>query len=144
MMPGVEMDAEEYGPRILSISDPLGKTILTVRMQNPAVLPGASQHPIHLTPIFKSKPTKPPSWLSLGSSSLSSGNQVPVVRGSDPITVIFHSTLRSGLWLWFCFLCSLTAGREFVNYPSANLLISRKFYFSTSYLHCYHPCPSQP
>lgn len=83
-------------------------------------------------PHSDSMPTKPPPSLSLGSSRLSSGSSVAVTGGSDPITVMVHSTLASGPWWWFCFPCSLMPGTDFDDDPSANFLISRKCYFSNS------------
>lgn len=126
---GMAVDPRDCGPGPSNISDPHGKIILTVRMLNGAMLPGASPHPVHL-PYSISMSTEPPSWLSLGSSSLPEGNSALDIRGLNLIIVILHSTLRSGLWLLFHFPCIFTPGVEFIDYLSANFLISSKFYFS--------------
>lgn len=52
MIPGMAVDAQDYGPGPSSISDPHDKIILTVRMLNGAMLPSASPHPVHLTHLF--------------------------------------------------------------------------------------------
>lgn len=81
-------------------------------------------------PNSNSMSTKPHSWLSLGSSSLSSGNSGLIAGVSAPVTVTIHSTHRGVLWLQFLFPCILTPGIECVGGPRAKLPISRKFCLS--------------
>lgn len=104
------------------------------------LVPG-SFHFISLS-YSNSIPTESPSWSSLGSSSLSPGSCVLVTGGLDSV---IHGILRCGLWLGFCFPCSLTSGREFVDYPSAKFLVSESSVSQTSlHLHFSNHGPNHP